>query len=151
MFILPTIPRVISYLAGIAATAVVGGCGAEPTPPGSRWSLSSDGCQARVQSRRVDRASSAVPHSRECSGWRGRRFLRGERVVTISSLGHAVTVGSAAASSIAPHGVQTPTNRSGGGVCRGRPHDHSRRELPSFARNEHKQQANNMFSPPYGL
>ena len=38
-----------------------------------------------------------------------------------------------------------------GGVCRGRPHDHSRRGLPSFARNEHRQQANNMSSPPYGL
>ena len=47
--------------------------------------------------------------------------------------------------------LQTPANHSGGGVCLGRSYAHSRRGLPSFARNEHKQQANNMFSPPYGL
>jgi len=35
--------------------------------------------------------------------------------------------------------------------CRGRPYAHSGRGLPSFARNEHRQQANNMSSPPYGL
>ena len=51
----------------------------------------------------------------------------------------------------AEHGVQTPTDRSGGGVCLGQSYAHSRRGLPSFARNEHKQQANNMSSPPYGL
>ena len=49
------------------------------------------------------------------------------------------------------HGVQTPTNCSGGGVCGRACRAHSRRGLPSFARNEHRQQANNMSSPPYGL